>query len=101
MVDDPVIEFVRKTAGQFPAVEKIILFGSRAQGTAHERSDYDFAVWLSDQRPDADSQWGRLSSLLREQNPRLNTLDLVRMDMISPEFKAKILSQGKVIYDKI
>ncbi|EJI86930.1 hypothetical protein AEST_04760 [Alishewanella aestuarii B11] len=29
---------------QFPAIESVIIFGSRAKGTMHERSDIDLAV---------------------------------------------------------
>ena len=29
-------------------IERVVLFGSRARGDAHERSDYDIAVFLKD-----------------------------------------------------
>lgn len=32
------------TLKQFPAIESAIIFGSRAKGTMHERSDIDLAV---------------------------------------------------------
>ena len=37
-------EEVSKTVAEFPEVERIILFGSRARGDARPDSDWDFRV---------------------------------------------------------
>ena len=41
---DKTIEHVKQLAHRY-RVPKLVLFGSRARGDHHARSDYDFAVW--------------------------------------------------------
>jgi predicted nucleotidyltransferase len=41
-------DYKRAVKTALPGVEKLILFGSRARGQAHEDSDYDVAVVLRD-----------------------------------------------------
>lgn len=94
---DPVIRFVTETAHAFPSVRRVFLFGSRAKGDGTERSDYDFAFEIE---PGHEDGWGELCARLREGNPRLNALDLARMDQIGKEFKKRILKEGVVVYDK-
>jgi predicted nucleotidyltransferase len=74
------------------------LFGSRAKGTFHERSDYDIAIQWDPSFPGV--VWAMFCEKLREENPSLNQLDIVRLDWVSDEFKKRIIEEGKVIYDK-
>lgn len=74
-------------------IEKIVLFGSRARGTNHERSDIDIAVsggnfddfyWTIN-----DSAWTLLS------------FDMIQLDKgISDELKEEIERDGVTIYEK-
>lgn len=41
---DKVIENIKSIALKYPAVSKILLFGSRARGDHHDKSDYDIAI---------------------------------------------------------
>jgi predicted nucleotidyltransferase len=41
-------DYKRAVQHAIPGVEKLILFGSRARGQAHEDSDYDVAVLVRD-----------------------------------------------------
>jgi len=77
-------------------VKKLILFGSRARGDFKEASDYDFAFIWHDGHGLA---WPEFTSRLHEKNPRLNTLDLIRLDKVSDEFKSRILSEGQLLYE--
>ena len=45
-----------------PALDRVVLFGSRARGEAGEASDYDVAVFLKDVRPGM-AEWYRLADL--------------------------------------
>ncbi|RVU40121.1 nucleotidyltransferase domain-containing protein [Rheinheimera riviphila] len=38
------LQMIRQVLAQFPAIEKAVLFGSRAKGTMNTRSDIDLAV---------------------------------------------------------
>ena len=83
-----------------PWIEKSILFGSFAEGTASELSDFDFAFWV---KPGTtDTEWAIFCEYLRENKPLLNQLDLIRMDELGQKSQAFILNiqQGEIIYDR-
>ncbi|GAA3334606.1 hypothetical protein GCM10020331_103220 [Ectobacillus funiculus] len=44
MIQDNVLQQVISLLTSYPGVEEIYLFGSRSNGTASERSDYDIAI---------------------------------------------------------
>lgn len=76
--------------------EKIILFGSRAQGYETERSDIDIAV------QDA-LVTDRQMRLIREAVEDIRTLrkiDIVWLERISEDFRQEIFRTGKVIYER-
>lgn len=75
--------------------KKIILFGSRARQDAKISSDIDIAV-------DADIDF-RSQRKLKEDIEKVSGLysvDVVFLNQINPEFRQKILSEGKVLYEK-
>lgn len=49
-LDDPVLRCFRAALDQLygDRVERVVLFGSRARGDAHDDSDYDIAVFIND-----------------------------------------------------
>jgi predicted nucleotidyltransferase len=48
--DDPVLKRFRAALGELygDRIEHVVLFGSRARGDAHDESDYDIAVFLTE-----------------------------------------------------
>ena len=50
VIDDPVLARVRKGLDAIygAQLERVVLYGSRARGDAHEDSDYDVGVFLHD-----------------------------------------------------
>lgn len=70
----------------------VFLFGSQAQGTAGERSDYDIGYWSAEKIPP-----GVLASLAEqlEEWPIPSRVDLVDFSLTSDSF-AKIALQGGV-----
>lgn len=50
VVDDPILQKVRAALDELygDRIERVVLFGSRARGEAHEDSDCDIAVFLRD-----------------------------------------------------
>ncbi|MCX7046838.1 MAG: nucleotidyltransferase domain-containing protein [Candidatus Sumerlaeota bacterium] len=78
------------------AVECVILFGSRARGDAEDRSDIDLAVAA----PDVSArQWREIEQWTQE-TPSLTKIDLARLDAIGEKFRAKILDEGVVLYER-
>ena len=55
--DDPILKRFRASVDEIygDRIERVMLFGSRARGEAHQDSDYDVAVFLknlTDRRPE-------------------------------------------------
>ena len=74
---------------------RVMLFGSRARGTAEEKSDIDLAVWGCPDFPHLEDRLGNeLWSLLQ--------LDVVNMDESSShELLEEVLKDGKVLYEEV
>lgn len=80
---------------KYPAIEKAVLFGSRARGDYTERSDYDIAVYGNLNHADKSSL--RLS--FSEDLPTLHKIDLIFMkDQSDSLFIANIQKEGIKIY---
>ena len=76
------------------SVTKVILFGSRAKGTALERSDIDIAVCGAE---DIEKLREELEDI-----PTLYTIDVVDMDECRNELLLEDIKQyGRKIYEKI
>ena len=83
---------------RLPFVDKIVLFGSRARGDHHDRSDIDLAVFC-DQA--SDEEWRQVLDCLR--GDRIDTLlkvDCVRFERSNAVLKEHIMIEGKVLYEK-
>jgi predicted nucleotidyltransferase len=61
---DPILKRFRAALDEMygDRIERVVLFGSRARGDAHEDSDYDVAVFLRDM-PDRWQELNRLADL--------------------------------------
>lgn len=89
MTDEEIIKSISTICARFQA-KQVLLYGSRAKGTATERSDYDIAVsGVSD------------FELLEEQIdeiPTLHSFDVVNMDTCRNErLLEEILTYGRKI----
>lgn len=74
---------------------QIILFGSRARGDYHRRSDVD--VLIDCARLD-DRSWAILVSEL-EDLPTLLPIDLVRWDQVEADFLNRARSEGVLLHE--
>ncbi|PHQ90969.1 MAG: hypothetical protein COB42_04190 [Sulfurimonas sp.] len=79
------------TSQFFEYLDIVILFGSRARGNFHERSDYDFAILCKENN---DEAWGIISKVWVDIGSALK-LDEVDYDVIdlsttTPEMKNSI-----------
>ena len=86
-----------KTVEVCPGVDAVVLFGSRARGTAHRGSDWDVAVLSS-----ADAAGGRDTCRLLDKLERVNAI-VLRSDAIeencdqASRIEAAIARQGRLL----
>ena len=98
MRSDPAIRYVIAHAKVTPWVDKVVLFGSRARGDHHDRSDYDVAVQCTPEHPEG---WAAWALDLKESVPTLGGLDIVLVHAnMSGSLKQAIQNEGVVIYDR-
>lgn len=90
------IEAVLPVFRSEPGIEKVIVFGSRAIGDNDPRSDLDLAIFCP--RLGAH-EWATILNRL-DVAPTLIRLDIHRFETLSAEFRAAILREGKVIYER-
>ena len=73
VTDDPVLKRFRHALHELygDRLERVVLFGSRARGDAHEDSDYDIAVFLKDMT----DRWAEMKRLAHIQVSLLDYSD--------------------------
>ena len=83
---------------EFPAIEKAVIFGSRAMGNYKKGSDIDIAILGKDVNFETTS---RLHGKLNEELPIPYFVDVVNFNTIDvEELKTHIIERGKLIYEK-
>ena len=75
--------------------KKIVLFGSRARGDFRKNSDIDIAVDLNLSFREKRKLKEKIDIIAG-----LYSIDLVFLNDLEEEFRKKVLSEGKVLYDK-
>lgn len=73
---------------------RVVLFGSRAAGTARERSDFDVGVFGDSPLP--LRTFYKMEDLL-EEIPTLHRIDWVDLNRVSPEFRREALKHAEVL----
>lgn len=81
---------------QWPAIEKVLLFGSRARGDHQARADIDLAIACP---TISENEWIYLREAI-EEIPTLLEFDVVRFDTASKALQDVILREGKIIYER-
>lgn len=76
------------------ALRRVFLFGSRARGDARPDSDLDLAFDHGSPAP----AWADFVNTMRERAPTLLDLDLVDLAQVTPELRARILVEGRLVY---
>ncbi len=90
-----VIDRLRATFAKYPAIEKVLVFGSRAQGIHRPGSDIDLAVVAPSLSGREFAQlWGEIDDL-----PIAFKMDLIHFDALeNAEMRQHILRHGRVLY---
>jgi uncharacterized protein len=81
-----------------PFIEKIILYGSRARGDSHERSDIDLAIVC----PKAsEKNWLQVVNIVDDADTLLK-IDIVQLEKLSDQnpLRQAILRDGIVLHNK-
>ncbi|MEK9159235.1 MAG: nucleotidyltransferase domain-containing protein [Patescibacteria group bacterium] len=94
-------ELARSVAEKFPSIKLVYLFGSRGRGDEGPLSDYDFAVYLEEQKKERRGQLHL--EILNELTSALKTdaVDLVILnDLDMPEMKYDIIAEGKLLFEE-
>ena len=89
---DKTIEQVKQLAHRY-GVPKLVLFGSRARGDHHARSDYDFAIWGC-----TPQQRAQFSDAVENDLDSLYSVDLV---FVSEHTDAALLTMPNIQQTKI
>jgi predicted nucleotidyltransferase len=95
-VEEKIITEIVNTIIDYLRPKRIFLFGSRVRGKGRRYSDFDVALEgvemeLRTERELKDALDARLGIFM---------VDLINFDKVSPEFRALILQDGKVIYER-
>lgn len=82
----------------FDYVKVVLLFGSRAVGNFHDRSDYDFAV-LADETK--DDSWGVISKVWADVGSALHLeeidYDVIDLTTATPQMKSSICKGYEIL----
>jgi proline iminopeptidase len=80
---------------RYPTIEQVLIFGSRAKGTAKSSSDIDLAIMapgMSDQ--EFSRLWGDLDGL-----PLVFKMDVLHLERLTkPELKNRIMAEGQFFF---
>ena len=92
------IENIVSASGEFPEIEEVILFGSRAKETHKKASDVDLAV---KGKNISDKTVKRLSSKLNEELPLPYFIDIVHYETIRNNALIEHIDRvGEIIYSR-
>lgn len=86
------------------AIGAIVLFGSRAQGTARSESDYDFGILTKEKGVLHDPTrrkkiYDMLYDILSSHIKKLVNIDIVFLETAPYELQAHAMKHGKLLYE--
>lgn len=87
---------LNELAATFPAIEKIVLFGSRARGDNSARSDIDIAIIAP---TITNKEWLDLCEKINELDTLLE-LDVINFCTTNSELQNRINQEGKFLYER-
>lgn len=95
---DKTLDLLAHHISYFKSVDKIVLFGSRARGDHHDRSDYDIAIFGSIPKEDRNE----ITFYTNEGVRTLLKIDCVFVQFLEPDSKImqNINKEGIVIYER-
>lgn len=98
------LQNISKIAESCPYLKMLVLFGSRARGDTHSKSDWDFAVFYDDELRQATvkgiSQFEIYNILADIFQISSDEIDVVDLNNCSPLLAFHVAKDGKVIYEQ-
>ena len=92
------ITSLQKAFREFPEIEKVVLFGSRAMGNFKKGSDIDIAI---SGEGITSRTVSKLSAILNEESPLPYFVEVIDYQILTnPELKQHIDQFGKEIYNR-
>ena len=82
----------------FPFVQRIWLYGSRARGDQTPRADIDLAVECAPET--SRDEWMHLANSVAESAPTFLFVDIICLDTVQDALKTNIRREGRVIYER-
>lgn len=79
-------------------ISAVVLFGSRAMGTARKGSDYDIGVLLSVRNAKRVEMYDALYDILSSKIQSLVNIDIVFLENAPGELRAHVMKYGKPIF---
>ncbi len=99
----PILIEARREELRRLGVQALYLFGSRAMGYEHARSDYDYAVLLKEEgHKRGDALYDKLYDLLSPISPRTlenDVLDIVFLRDAGLELRFHVIRHGRVLFE--
>ena len=92
------VDFMLRLFEGIPAIEKVLLFGSRATGRYEHGSDIDLAICGESLTPNDISH---IHHILENDSPTLLWFDIIHYDALqNDKLKYQIATNGKVIFER-
>ncbi len=94
-MNEKVLKQIQDVASKHTYIDKIVLFGSRARGDNHIRSDIDLLVY-------ATEDITLFNEDIENTVETLLSFDITLFDnTLEPQFLSSVINEGSCIYDKI
>lgn len=97
MIPTMIFQELDQLFSDYPSVEKVILFGSRARGDFHNRSDIDLFIKAPSL---SQADWLQMIYRLNEEINTLLAIDVMRWEESPASLREKIMAEGRVIYER-
>ncbi len=99
MIQDTLLQQIVSLLTSYQGVEEVYLFGSRSNGTASERSDYDIAIRTNGI---SDKEFNLLSLQVQEDIFTLYKIDLIHLNTLSnPALLDNIIHKGSLLFKRV
>ncbi len=93
-LDPAVTQQLALAAAREPSLDMLLVFGSRARGDAHARSDWDVA-YIADERFDPDAFLARVVGVLRS-----DRVDLVDLERAGALLRFQAARDGQLVHER-